>query len=62
MYAADEIIALMGDRVDDAELGYPDGTLERAAERIIESGIDPDDLDDDAWQALILATLEELRK
>jgi len=30
----DEIIARMGDRVCDRELGLPEGTLERAAEMI----------------------------
>ncbi len=53
MHTTTEIIARMGDRISDEELGLQDGTLELAAERIIEMGIDPDDLTDSAWQTLV---------
>ena len=56
--STDEIIALMGDRISDDELGLPAGTLERAAERIQESGIDPDDLDDEQWMDLVNWTIK----
>ena len=62
MHTTDEIIARMGDRISDEEIGLQDGTLELAAERIIEMSIDPDDLTDSGWQILVSWAIDAAAK
>jgi len=51
-------IERMGDRVSDAELGLPEGTLEAAAELLP----DPDTVDDETWFRLVEETIADITK